>query len=226
MRAPALNSFPMETTIPSSTFCATCHCFREGYLEFKTSSGRKYYFSFLCNFCLIPTEGFFILRKHAKKWKPFSGVSIVIDSSAAWSSALTTKWLFTSRHTSLVLLALRSPQQLLTSLQTKPMNALTLLLRLSTFARYMEDWIRLFLFLLYLGLATLWDFLTERLWSQCSTYWYSPSGLSLWSGNISKRNHPSNEVVLFTINNFSFFLFYPPLFNKGWEHSNQECKNS
>lgn len=51
----------------NSAFCPTCHCFRDGTIQYVTSSHRKLHYNFLCNFCLIPSEGYVILKKDKKK---------------------------------------------------------------------------------------------------------------------------------------------------------------
>ncbi len=53
--------------IHSSVYCPTCACFRDGFLEFVSSSGRKYYFRFLCSFCLIPSQGVMIAKRKLRK---------------------------------------------------------------------------------------------------------------------------------------------------------------
>ena len=55
-----------KKTSSYNTFCPHCSCFRDGSMEFTTSSGRKQYYSFLCELCLLPSDGF-IVKKELKK---------------------------------------------------------------------------------------------------------------------------------------------------------------
>ena len=53
----------------NSCYCPTCQGFRSGVLEYVTSSGRKIHYRFLCGWCLIPSDGYFILKKNIKNGK-------------------------------------------------------------------------------------------------------------------------------------------------------------
>lgn len=53
----------------NSCYCPQCEAFRDGTLEYVTSTGRKVHYRFLCSWCLIPSDGFYILKKKKKGGK-------------------------------------------------------------------------------------------------------------------------------------------------------------
>lgn len=57
----------MKTAQKNSAFCPTCNCFREGSIQIATTSHRKNYYKFCCEYCLMTSEGYIIHNRGKKK---------------------------------------------------------------------------------------------------------------------------------------------------------------